>query len=155
MASSLVSPPRTGSSGGSGGGREVREDPAAGTLTFGVAHLNDCLHRLASAIAQRERVAYESYAGYYEAQLAQRDGLLYRKEREVEALRDALASQSRNADVEVNCRMADKSFALLLGMRCSQFTLCTYSYNMYTGTFTRTRINVFYSFLSHKSVQVQ
>ena len=109
------------------------EDPAAGTLTFGVAHLNDCLHRLASAIAQRERVAYESYAGYYEAQLAQRDGLLYRKEREVEALRDALASQSRNADVEVNCRMADKSFALLLGMRCS---------HSYTGTLTRTRTNV-------------
>ena len=99
--------------------REVREDPAAGTVTFGVAHLNDCLHRLAGAIAQRERVAYESYAGYYEAQLAQRDGLLYRKEREVEALRDALAAQSRNADVEVNCRMADKSFALLLGMCCS------------------------------------
>lgn len=98
------------------GSREVREDAAGGTITFGVAHLNSCLHRLAVSIAQRERVAYESYAGYYEAQLAQRDALLYRREREQAALRDALEAQSRNADVDVHCRMADKSFALLLGI---------------------------------------
>ena len=85
-----------------------------GRISFPRTHLNACIDSLAGELMSRERSTYEQYSSYYEQLLATLHAEMYKREREVIDLQDALRTQQEAAFIDVQCQMADKSFQLLL-----------------------------------------
>lgn len=77
--------------------------------------LKRVLNELGNKIQERERSNFEQYTLFYENLLRQQHSLLYRKEREIVALKDQLEKQQATINVEIQTQMADVCYDLIMG----------------------------------------
>ena len=70
--------------------------------------------KLANACLAREKTCYLNYATFYENLLRHHNQLLYFKEQEIKHLNATIESCQKSSSVEVDCKMADRGFNLLI-----------------------------------------
>lgn len=83
-------------------------------VTFDRDHFDKCLMKLANACFIREKSCFLNYSTFYENLLRHQNQLLYTKEKELRQLSEFNSSSKISTDVEIDCRLADKSFDLII-----------------------------------------
>lgn len=83
-------------------------------ITFYRSLFENCLAKLASNIMNREKSAYSSYSSFYENLLKQQIQQLYLAERKIKHLTDKIEDQDALTSLEIDCALAEKSYALLV-----------------------------------------
>jgi hypothetical protein len=77
--------------------------------------LKNCLICLGTMIQDRERSNFEQYTMFYENLLRQQHQLLFKREREIIALKNTIETKTAEVNVEVQCQMADLTYDLIMG----------------------------------------
>lgn len=92
----------------------IHDSSSEHVISIDRVHFDKCLVKLATSVINREKMNFLNYSTFYENILRHQNQQLYLKERENQHLKDSIENQEISASMEIDCALAERSYALLV-----------------------------------------